>query len=121
MDHLNRCKTSFRFSDAMGFFMVLISGLIFFMQGAQAHCGYLCQRSYSTMGEAGADHPGVPALSCQFLQWEVANPRTTMPFHLKCSIYCTVVAIWKYFRSNMYGSASSDPSSEQGRRKLTLH
>ena len=36
------------------------------LQGAQAHCGYLCQRSYSTMGEAGADHPGVPAVSCHF-------------------------------------------------------
>ena len=64
----------------------------------------------------------VPAsFSCQFLQWDVANPRTTMPFHLKYSIYCTVVAIWNYFRSNMYGSASSEPSSEQGRRKLNSH
>ena len=32
------------------------------MQGAQAHCGYLCQRSYSTMGEADIDHLRVPAL-----------------------------------------------------------
>ena len=24
----------------------------FVLQGAQAHCGYLCQRSYSTIGEA---------------------------------------------------------------------
>ena len=32
------------------------------MQGAQAHCGYLCQRSYSTMGEAEIDHLRVPAL-----------------------------------------------------------
>ena len=31
-------------------------------QGAQAHCGYLCQRSYSTMGEAEIDHLRVPAI-----------------------------------------------------------
>ena len=31
------------------------------LQGAQAHCGYLCQRSYSTMGEAEIDHLRVPA------------------------------------------------------------
>ena len=35
--------------------------LRFPMQGAQAHCGYLCQRSYSTMGEAEIDHLHVPA------------------------------------------------------------
>ena len=35
------------------------------------------------------------------------------------SFHCTVVAIWNYFRSNMYGSATSEPSSEQGRRKHT--
>ena len=33
------------------------------LQGAQAHCGYLCQRSYSTMGEAEIDHLRVPAIS----------------------------------------------------------
>ena len=33
-----------------------------FDQGAQAHCGYLCQRSYSTMGEAEIDHLRVPAI-----------------------------------------------------------
>ena len=42
-------------------------------------------------------------------------------FNLDFSIYCTVVAIWNYFRSNMYGSAASEPSSEQGRRKHTSH
>ena len=31
-------------------------------QGAQAHCGYLCQRSYSTMGEAESDQLRVPAM-----------------------------------------------------------
>ena len=35
------------------------------------------------------------------------------------SFYCTVVAIWNYFRPTMYGSAASEPSSEQGRRKHT--
>ena len=30
-------------------------------QGAQAHCGYLCQRSYSTMGEARLGQSCVPA------------------------------------------------------------
>jgi len=33
-----------------------------FKQGAQAHCGYLCQRSYSTMGEAQPDQLCVPAI-----------------------------------------------------------
>ena len=37
-----------------------------FQQGAQAHCGYLCQRSYSTMGEAQPDQLCVPAI--QFLK-----------------------------------------------------
>ena len=32
-----------------------------FQQGAQARCGYLCQRSYSTMGEARPDQSCVPA------------------------------------------------------------
>ena len=31
-------------------------------RGAQAHCGYLCQRSYSTMGEAQPDQLCVPAI-----------------------------------------------------------
>ena len=31
------------------------------MQGAQAHRGYLCQRSCSTMGGAEIDHLRVPA------------------------------------------------------------
>jgi hypothetical protein len=54
--HLNRCKTS-----ALTSFY--IPGISFFnLQGAQAHCGYLCQRSYSTMGEAEIDHLRVPAL-----------------------------------------------------------
>ena len=31
-------------------------------QGAQAHCGYLCQRSYSTMGKAEIDPLRAPAI-----------------------------------------------------------
>ena len=31
------------------------------MQGAQARLGYLCQRSYSKMGEGWSDQPPVPA------------------------------------------------------------
>ena len=31
------------------------------MQGAQARLGYLCQRSYSKMGERWSDQPPVPA------------------------------------------------------------
>ena len=30
-------------------------------QGAQARLGYLCQRSYSKMGEGWSDQPPVPA------------------------------------------------------------
>ena len=37
------------------------------------------------------------------------------------SLHCTDVAIWKCFRYNLYGSATSEPSSEQGRRKHTSH
>ena len=33
----------------------------FHKQGAQAHRGYLCQRSCSTMGDAEIDHLRVPA------------------------------------------------------------
>jgi len=49
------------------------------------------------------------------------NPRTSMSSIWHVNFFCTVVAIWNYFRSNMYGSATSEPSSEQGRRKLTSH
>ena len=65
VNHLNRCKTSF----------CCFSWICFLpnnqLQGAQAHCGYLCQRSYSTMGEAEIDHLRVPAS---------AKPRTGMSF-----------------------------------------
>ena len=49
------------------------------------------------------------------------NPRTSMSSIWHVNFFCTVVAIWNYFQSNMYGSAKSEPSSEQGRRKLTSH
>ena len=53
----------------------------YFKQGAQAHCGYLCQRSYSTMGEAEIDHLRAPALS------EMGRGSTQEPpqFSLHCS------------------------------------
>ena len=52
VNHLNRYKTS------LGFHF----GFHYNMQGAQAHCGYLCQQSYSTMGEAEIDLLRVPAI-----------------------------------------------------------
>ena len=52
VNHLNRCKAS------LGFHF----GFHYNMQGAQAHCGYLCQQSYSTMGEAEIDLLRVPAI-----------------------------------------------------------
>ena len=60
----------------------------------------------------------VPA---NFQKWEEAQPKNLHVVSFDFSIYCTVVAIWNYFRSNMYGSATSEPSSEQGRRKHTSH
>ena len=42
-------------------FSIEVKLVRFLLQGAQAHCGYLCQRSYSTMGEAKIDHLRVPA------------------------------------------------------------
>ena len=36
----------------------------FSTEGAQAHRGYLCQRSCSRMGEAEIDHLRVPAETC---------------------------------------------------------
>ena len=59
MDHLKRCKTS------------NLAG------GMRPSCKRMPTK-LCMMVEAGADHPGVPALP--FQQWDVANPRTTMPF-----------------------------------------
>ena len=55
VDHLNGCKTSFCCFSWISF----LPNNQF--QKAQAHCGYLCQRNYSTMGEAEIDHLRVPA------------------------------------------------------------
>ena len=55
VDHLNGCKTSFCCFSWISF----LPNNQF--QKAQAHCGYLCQRNYSTMGEAEIDHLPVPA------------------------------------------------------------
>ena len=59
----------------------------------------------------------VPA---NFQKWEEAQPKNLLAGHLKLSIFfCTVVAIWNYFWSITTGSAASELSFEQGRRKHT--
>ena len=82
------------------------------LQGAQAHCGYLCQRSYSTMGEAEIDHLRVPAPIFIFVNGDRLSqvpacrwvfPISIMDYaasepssELRCqqaSIHCTVFAI----------------------------
>ena len=61
-----------------------------FQQGAQAHCGYLCQRSYSTMGEAEIDHLHVPA--CRIATGKAQN-RQAAHFYFGSWTSCTVFAI----------------------------
>ena len=56
-----------------------------------------------------------------FQKWEEAKPKNLHVRSFEFSFHCTDVAIWKYFRYNLYGSATSEPSSEQGRRKHTSH
>ena len=88
VEHLNRCKTS-----------TLLPNL----QGAQAYCGYLCQRSYSTMGEATGD---AQLCTCTFsaqyhsnrLSWEPA-----MDISNGC-IFCTAFAIWRLLLYWLFGS-----------------
>ena len=78
VNHLKRCKTSN------------------FAGGMRPSCKRMPTK-LCMMVEAGADHPGVPALPFQcFQQWDVANPRTTMPFPNKLFSFlvCTVFAIW---------------------------
>ena len=77
-EHLKRCKTS------------NLAG------GMRPSCKRMPTK-LCMMVEAGADHPGVPALPFQcFQQWDVASPRTTMPFPNKLFSFlvCTVFAIW---------------------------
>ena len=92
VNHLKRCKTSMfrsRFHD----FEFLRCDFMSFSnlnqkQGAQAHCGYLCQRSYSTMGEAEIDHLRVPAIFHRN-----GKGLSQVPQKQQVSICCTVVAI----------------------------
>ena len=75
VNHLKRCKTS------------NLAG------GMRPSCKRMPTKLCMMM-EAGADHPGVPALPFQcFQQWDVANPRTTMPFPHKFFSFlaCTVL------------------------------
>ena len=115
MDHLYRCKTSLRFLSS---FVVVHD--FSFMQGAAGNVIVL-QPTKTAMTFCDIN-PGrwidVPA---NFQKWEEAQPKNLQVVSFDFSIYCTVVAIWNYFRSNMYGSATSEPSSEQGRRKHTSH
>ena len=68
-------------------------------QGAQAHCGYLCQRSYSTMGEAEIDHLRVPA--SRIATGQAKNRQ--VEFHVCCYYF-----ILFYFVSNRnHGSTFS--------------
>ena len=100
--------------------MLLISGFNLFHAGGTW-----------SMDRSGANEDTYPMLVISrlitvtylpiFLKWEEAQPKNLHVVSIEISIYCTVVAIWNYFRSNMYGSATSEPSSEQGRRKLTSH
>ena len=60
------CSVAPAFSCVYCFFFVCVStpvpkGSDVSKQGAQAHRGYLCQRSCSTMGDAEIDHLRVPA------------------------------------------------------------
>ena len=80
------------------------------------------QMSFSDINpETSLDRRTCQQCLFHFPKWEEAQPKNLHVVHLKFSIFCTVVAIWNYFRSNMYGSATSEPSSEQGRRKHTSH
>ena len=115
MGHLYRCKTSLRFLSSF----VIVHDFSF-MQGAAGNVIVL-QPTKTAMTFCDIN-PGrwidVPA---NFQKWEEAQPKNLHVVSFDFSIYCTVVAIWNYFRSNMYGSATSEPSSEQGRRKHTSH
>ena len=77
------------------------------------------QRSYLIVWDTEPDQLCVPASIFHCL-WRPAKPSTGMSTQFSF-LSCTVVAIWNYFRSSMNGSAASEPSSEQGRRKFTSH
>ena len=99
--------------------MFLQTGLNF-KQGAQSHWGYLCQRSYSTMGEAEIDHLRVPAI----FQFIVNGNRLSLVDLIFISFhFCTVVAIWNFVRSIMTVWAASErvDSSSKDVERLPSH
>ena len=76
------------------------------LQGAQAHCGYLCQRSYSTMGEAEIDHLRVPAPIFIFVNGD----------RLSQVPACRLV-----FPISIMDYAASEPSSELRCQQVSIH
>ena len=76
------------------------------LQGAQAHCGYLCQRSYSTMGEAEIDHLRVPAPIFIFVNGD----------RLSQVPACRLV-----FPISIMDDAASEPSSELRCQQVSIH
>ena len=54
------------------------------MQGAQAHCGYLCQRSYSNNGGSG---DWSPPCTCNSPTWRPAKTRTGPPLYFSETLY----------------------------------
>ena len=67
-----------------------------FEQGAQAHCGYLCQRSYSTMGEAQPDQLCVPAI--QFFETVDKLLHCVVSQRISMNFRCTSVDLPSNFR-----------------------
>ena len=76
------------------------------LQGAQAHCGYLCQRSYSTMGEAEIDHLRVPAPIFIFVNGDRLSQ---------------VPACRWVFPISIMDYAASEPSSELRCQQVSIH
>ena len=117
VDHLHRCKTSFCLFCA---FVVVPTGFsCHICRGMECASDVSIQRrriccTVIWIGDAQSTY-----LLNLFQKWEEAQPKNLHVVFLTCHFFCTVVAIWNYFRSNLYGSATSEPSSEQGRRKHT--
>ena len=97
----------------------LSSNFNFIQQGAVAPLQVYCQRRHLQLVV-------IPDLiSLAYLRFSVMGRGSTQeppcrPFE-HVNFFCTVVAIWNYFRPIMIGSAASEPSFEQGRRKHTSH
>ena len=78
VDHLHRCKTSFCLVDGFGLYLLDFE---LCLQGAQVWLWFLCQRRRPEVTVISKGD--VPASNFMFhfnfLQWDVANPRTTKP------------------------------------------